>query len=314
MTQEPTASAGGALVGPGGTLSLHHGEWEPLGPPTAGRGGGPREASPATTTNPRIRYWRTGDISRFPLYDNIGTARGLVDASGTVTDNYVLDTFGRYVSGAGSTANPYKYGGAWGYITDPSGMLQLGHRFYWPEVGRFVGQDPIGDGVNWYAYVGGDPSVAVDPPGLGAGTTVMRRRRAPGGGAVAGGNRAGPSVPGSRSCRRHPPCPPEAKPKPARSPECQQCDSQYLNGFKAIWDGITNPGANAARSGAGAAVTAGSGGRTSCGTLVGAGLTVLQITNTAVALALNEKAYLDCCKKYDCVVLTIPQLVPGAAR
>jgi len=57
-------------------------------------------------------------------------------------------------------------GGAWGYITDPSGMLQLGARFYWPEVGRFVQQDPIGDGVNWYAYVGNNPVRWADPRGL----------------------------------------------------------------------------------------------------------------------------------------------------
>jgi len=29
-----------------------------------------------------------------------------------------------------------------------------------------VSQDPIGDGVNWYAYVGGNPVVGVDPEGL----------------------------------------------------------------------------------------------------------------------------------------------------
>ena len=56
-------------------------------------------------------------------------------------------------------------GGAWGYITDPSGMLQLGARYYWPEVGRFISQDPIGEGGNWYAYVGSRPVVSIDPEG-----------------------------------------------------------------------------------------------------------------------------------------------------
>jgi RHS repeat-associated protein len=58
-----------------------------------------------------------------------------------------MDTFGRPVSSTGTTPNPYRYGAAWGYITDPSGLLQLGARFYWPEVGRFVSQDPMGDGL-----------------------------------------------------------------------------------------------------------------------------------------------------------------------
>ncbi len=41
-----------------------------------------------------------------------------------------------------------------------------GARFYWPELNRFIQQDPIGDGVNWYAYVGNNPVVWVDPEGL----------------------------------------------------------------------------------------------------------------------------------------------------
>jgi hypothetical protein len=87
-------------------------------------------------------YRPTGSLSRFPMYDNIGSTRGLLDASGTATDWYELDTFGRQVSSSGTTPNPYRFGAGWGYITDPSGFLQLGERFYWPEVGRFVARDP----------------------------------------------------------------------------------------------------------------------------------------------------------------------------
>lgn len=59
----------------------------------------------------------TGE-SRFPLYDEIGSARGLVDASGTVTDTYDMDTFGRPIGSTGSTPNPYGFGAAWAYVTD----------------------------------------------------------------------------------------------------------------------------------------------------------------------------------------------------
>jgi len=44
-------------------------------------------------------------------------------------------------------------------------MLQLGARLYWPEVGRFLQQDPIGDGVNWYVYAEDNPLVWIDPEG-----------------------------------------------------------------------------------------------------------------------------------------------------
>ena len=65
------------------------------------------------------------------MYDNIGTVFGLVGDEGTVTDSYGFDTFGVPTSEAQtSIPNPYRFGGAWGYITDPSGLLQLGARFY----------------------------------------------------------------------------------------------------------------------------------------------------------------------------------------
>jgi RHS repeat-associated protein len=76
-----------------------------------------------------------------------------------------MDTFGRQLATTGSTPNPYRFGAAWGYITDPSGLLQLGARFYWPEVGRFVSRDPERDGTNWYAYTSNNPVVSVDANG-----------------------------------------------------------------------------------------------------------------------------------------------------
>jgi len=85
---------------------------------------------------PWLHLWRSDGSSRFPLYEGIGAARRLVDGSATITD------------------------------TPGSGMLQLGQRYYWPEIGRFVHQDPMGDGMNWYGYVGNNPVVWVDPEGL----------------------------------------------------------------------------------------------------------------------------------------------------
>ena len=115
-------------------------------------------------------FWRinAGGQSRFPLYDAVGSARGLVDENATVTDTYTLDSFGhwRYPGYRATTVNFHRYGGAWGYITDhSSGLLQLGARFYWPELGRFIQQDPIGDDINWYAYAANNPTVYADPEG-----------------------------------------------------------------------------------------------------------------------------------------------------
>ena len=116
---------------------------------------------------PLLHIWRVTDsLSRFPMYDLTGSVRGLLDAAGGVTDTYTLEAFGKQRASAGTTPNPYRCGGAWGYINGVSGLQQLGARFYWPELGRFIQQDPIGNGMNWYAYVGGNPVVWVDPEGL----------------------------------------------------------------------------------------------------------------------------------------------------
>jgi RHS repeat-associated protein len=98
---------------------------------------------------PWVHLTRDGG-HRFPMYDGVGTARALVDTAGAVTDSYDLEAFGIQRASTGTTVNPYRFGGAWGYMTEGSGLLQLGHRFYWPELGRFIQQDPIGDGMNWY--------------------------------------------------------------------------------------------------------------------------------------------------------------------
>lgn len=39
-------------------------------------------------------------------------------------------------------------------------------RYYDPDIGRFITQDPIGDGANWYVYADNNPVNAVDPTGL----------------------------------------------------------------------------------------------------------------------------------------------------
>jgi RHS repeat-associated protein len=116
---------------------------------------------------PLLHIWRVTDsLSRFPMYDLTGSVRGLLDAAGGVTDTYTLEAFGKQRASAGTTPNPYRFGGAWGYINGVSGLQQLGARFYWPEIGRFIQQDPSGDGMNWYAYAGNNPVTGVDPRGL----------------------------------------------------------------------------------------------------------------------------------------------------
>jgi len=116
---------------------------------------------------PLLHFGRNDGSVRYPLYDGIGTVRRLADQAGALTDSYTLDTFGRQISVTGTTPNPYRFGGAWGYIADPSGMLHLGVRFYWPEVGRFGQRDRIRNAElsYQYAYVADNPLRLIDADG-----------------------------------------------------------------------------------------------------------------------------------------------------
>ena len=45
-------------------------------------------------------------------------------------------------------------------------MYYLRNRFYDSNIARFISEDPVKDGLNWYAYCGGNPIAFVDPSGL----------------------------------------------------------------------------------------------------------------------------------------------------
>ncbi len=49
---------------------------------------------------------------------------------------------------------------------DGTGLKYFGARFYDPETGRFMTQDPIKSGVNWYQYCNNNPVKLIDPAGF----------------------------------------------------------------------------------------------------------------------------------------------------
>jgi len=87
-----------------------------------------------------------------------------------VTDSYAYDAWGNLIDRTGDTEQPYQYVGRLGYYTHYQAptfnLLQLGVRFYDPEIGRFTQRDPIKSGLDWYAYVEDAPTVWSDPSGL----------------------------------------------------------------------------------------------------------------------------------------------------
>jgi RHS repeat-associated protein len=59
----------------------------------------------------------------------------------------------------------FLYNGEYGVVTDENNLLHMRARFYNPEIKRFVNEYPIQDGLNWYAYAGGNPMNRLDPSG-----------------------------------------------------------------------------------------------------------------------------------------------------
>ncbi len=105
---------------------------------------------------------RNGEVV---LPDGLGSTRQTVDASQSVTSTLTTEAFGVVVSQSGSSGNPYRFAGAWGYRDDgDAGLLHVGARYYEPQVGRFISRDPVLS-EHPYLYCQHEPVNRVDPTG-----------------------------------------------------------------------------------------------------------------------------------------------------
>jgi RHS repeat-associated protein len=97
------------------------------------------------------------------LTDHLGSTAGLTDAGGNFVEQQAYDSFG---NSAGSTRTRYGYTGR---ERDPdTGLMYYRARWYDPQVGRFISEDPIGlgGGINSFAYVSNNSVNFTDPFGL----------------------------------------------------------------------------------------------------------------------------------------------------
>ena len=89
------------------------------------------------------------------------------DAHGSVVgmsnESYVYDAFGNQITDT-TSYNPFRYCGE--YQEPDTGLIYLRNRYYDPSIGRFITEDPIKDGLNWYVYCGNNPVNRWDPLGL----------------------------------------------------------------------------------------------------------------------------------------------------
>jgi RHS repeat-associated protein len=106
----------------------------------------------------------TGAIT-YLMADSLGSVRGTVGSSGTLTATTSYDAWGNPQTTGGLTSvTPFGFTG--GY-TDPTGLIYLINRYYDPATGQFTSVDPrLADTQEPYIYADGDPVELSDPEGL----------------------------------------------------------------------------------------------------------------------------------------------------
>jgi RHS repeat-associated protein len=111
-----------------------------------------------------------GSDTLYHQCDGLGSTDALLDEWETATDRYAHRAFGLEAARSGTTDNAFTYVGRQSYYKDPELELYLlGARYYDPQAGRFLSQDPIGfdaGDANVYRYVENSPTNATDPSGL----------------------------------------------------------------------------------------------------------------------------------------------------
>ena len=110
--------------------------------------------------------------------DHLGTPLELYDAQGRKTWQAQLDSYGAVREGRGQARDcPFRYQGQ--YEDQETGLYYNRFRYYDPQTGSYISQDPIGlgGGNKLYGYVK-NPMILIDPSGLNCETTSKLQQHA----------------------------------------------------------------------------------------------------------------------------------------
>jgi len=105
-------------------------------------------------------------VTSWYIYDGHGNVVGTVNGvTGAFTANPTLDDVYGVPRASGAPATKQGYCGNLGHVTDDTGLVYMRARYYDPNVGRFVSEDPSHDGQNWYIYANDNPVTNTDQNG-----------------------------------------------------------------------------------------------------------------------------------------------------
>jgi len=113
------------------------------------------------------KYYRGIEIIKnydglYYLYNGQGDVSLLVDGSGNTAANYEFDAYGNQIQ-ENEVYNPFGYRGE--YTDSESGLIYLRARMYDAKNGRFINEDFVKYGLNWYVYCLNNPILYVDETG-----------------------------------------------------------------------------------------------------------------------------------------------------
>jgi RHS repeat-associated protein len=94
-----------------------------------------------------------GGAAAYYQFDALGSTVGLIGADGANLNEYHYDPFGGLLVPATETiANPFGFVGELGVMMEGNGLHFMRARYYSPDDGRFINEDPIGHagGINLY--------------------------------------------------------------------------------------------------------------------------------------------------------------------